>query len=244
MSGNRVNWYYGEAIDENTGRVVERVHKYSATSQYSNIIRFRPLRSGYQAFYPKLDLAALTEAFFPGDAARLDLLTLKTLIDYFTNACDRTSYLEAGGLLASTLTELIVAKYADEKGISDFMPEDEFNANVLPIIKDAIESTNLQKKIKDHVSTHLRGAYRNFFRYRLKALVDDFKLPLSWKEQGRLVNIRNTLVHQGTYPSSFDDGGWENDYRFTIWANFVAICRLIGYEGELPRYQQDHRIEI
>ena len=244
VSGNRVDWYYAEAIDEDTDSVVERVHKYSATSQYSNTLAFRPLRSGYQAFYPKLDLAALTEAFFRDEAARLDVLTLKTLIDYFTNACDRTSYLEAGGLLASTLTELIVAKYADAKGISDFMPEDEFNANVLPVIENAIESTNLEKDMKDKVSDHSKGAYRNTFRRRLKALVDDFKLPLSSKERNRLVNIRNTLVHQGTYPSYFDDGGWSNDYRFTIWANFVAICRLIGYEGELPRYQQGHGIEI
>ena len=58
------------------------------------------------------------------------------------------------------------------------------------------------------------------------------------------MNIRNNLVHEGTYPSSFGDGGWSNDYRFTIWINFIAICRLIGYEGNLPHYQEGHAIEV
>ena len=224
VSGNRVDWYYGEAIDENTDTVVERVHKYAATSSYSNTLSFRPLRSGYQASYPKLDLAALTQAFFHNGTSMLDVSTLKMLIDYFTDACGRTSYLESRGLLASTLTEIIVAKYADAKGVSVFMPEEDFNANVLPVIKDAIKSTVLRKDIKDHVSGQLRGAYRKSFGNRLKTLNDEFNLTLSWNERHRLVNIRNTLVHQGTYPSSFDDGGWSNDYRFTIWTNFIAIC--------------------
>ena len=223
---------------------MERVHKYAVTSSYSNTLRFRPLRNGYQAFYPKLDLAALTEAFFRNNASTLDLPTIKTLIGYFTNACDRTSYLEARGLLASTLTELIVAKYADAKGVSVFMPEEDFKANVLPIIKKAIESTNLQKDIKDHVSNQLRGAFRHSLGYRLKALADDFKLPLNGTERHRLVKIRNALVHRGTFPPPLDDSGWSDDYTFTIWTNFIAICRLIGYEGELPRYQKGHTIEV
>ena len=229
VSGNRVDWYYGEAINKDTDEVVERVHKYAVTGSYSNTLRFRPLRSGYQTFYPKLDLAALTQAFFRSNKPTLDLPTIKTLIDYFTNACDRTSYLEARGLLASTLTELIVAKYADAKGVSVFMPEEDFKANVLPIIKKAIESTNLQEDIKDHVSRQLLGAYRNSFGTRLKTLNDEFNLTLSWNERQRLVNIRNTLVHQGTFPPPLDGSGWSDYYRFTIWTNFIAICRLIGY---------------
>ena len=244
VSGNRVDWYYGEAIDKDTDEVVERVHKYAVTSSYSNTLRFRPLRSGYQAFYPKLDLAALTEAFFRNNASTLDLPTIKTLIGYFTNACDRTSYLEARGLLASTLTELIVAKYADAKGASVFSPEEDFKANVLPIIKKAIESTNLSKDIKDHVSNQLRGAFRHSLEYRLKALADDFKLPLNGTERHRLVKIRNALVHRGTFPPPLDGSGWSDDYTFTIWTNFIAICRLIGYEGELPLYDKDHTIEV
>ena len=239
-----MDWYYGEAIDKDTGEVVERVHKYAVTSSYSNTLRFRPLRSGYQVSYPKLDLTALIEAFFRNNASTLDLPTIKTLVGYFTNACDRTSYLEARGLLASTLTELIVAKYADAKGVSVFMPEEHFKANELHIMQKAIELTNLQKDMKTHVSNYLKGAFRRSLRCRLKALADDFELPLSSKDRDRLVKIRNTLVHDGTYPSSFDEGGWSDDYTFTIWTNFIAICRLIGYEGELPQYQKGYTIEV
>ena len=244
VSGNRVDWYYGEAIDKDTDEVVERVHNYAVTSSYSNTLRFRPLRSGYQAFPPKLDLAALTEAFFRNNASTLDLPTIKTLIGYFTNACDRTSYLEARGLLASTLTELIVAKYADAKGQSDFVAEKDFNANELLIMQKAIESIDLPEDLKKHVPNYLKGAFRRSFRCRLKALTKDFDLPLSKKGLGRLVHIRNELVHRGTFPPPLDGSGWSDDYRFTIWTNFIAICRLIGYEGELPQYQKGTVIEI
>lgn len=243
-SGNGVDWYYGEAFDGNTDEPMERVHKYTAMSPYSNTVRFRRLRAGQHALHPKLDLSELVEAFFNTPQPRLDRNTFKTLIDHFTHACGVTPYLEPSGLLASTLTELIVAKHADDKGLSDRIPQDKFKDEVLPALQTAIADTDLSKEIQEFALSSLKGVYRNTFRRRLKLLVDDFDLPLTAAQRDRIVNIRNDLVHRGVYPSEFYDGGWSNDYRFTIWTNLIALCRLIGYQGELPQYREGRQLEV
>ena len=64
---------------------------------------------------PKLNFLALAQSFLDDGDNVLDRNTLKEMINYFINACDETSYLEARGLLASTLLDLIVLKYASAK---------------------------------------------------------------------------------------------------------------------------------
>ena len=234
VTGNQVNWYYGEAIDENSVRPVERVHKYALTRPYSNTIRFRPLKSGMMSAIPKLSPHELTRAFFDDSGQSLDRAAVKALIDQFTMSCDETSYLESKGLLASTLTELIASKIAYANGVSDAIPHSNFVKETLPILSEAVENTQLPKEIKEHVKNQLQGAYRNTFRHKLRSLNDRLKLGLNRFEIARVVDVRNALVHEGTYRSDFDDGGWVNDYQFTTWVNFIALCRLLGYDGELP----------
>ena len=234
VTGNQVNWYYGEAIDEKSMRPVERVHKYALTRPYSNTIRFRPLESGMMSAVPKLSPSELARAFFGDSRQNLDQTAVKVLIDQFTMGCDETSYLESKGLLASSLTELIASKIANANGDSDAISHRNFVTETLPILREAVENTKLPKEIKEHVKNQLQGAYRNTFRHKLKSLNDRLELGLNSSEIGRVVDVRNSLVHEGTYRSNFDDGGWVNDYQFTTWVNFKAICRLLGYDGELP----------
>ncbi|MCY3802228.1 MAG: hypothetical protein OXG46_11700 [Chloroflexi bacterium] len=243
-TGNLINWYYGEAIDDRTQSAVERVHSYTTTSPYSNTIRFRPLKSGYESLVPKLSLDALTTAFFNDSAQCLDKATLNTLIGHFTNACDPSLSLEATGLLASTLAELIAAKYANAKGESETILQKHFKVAILPALRAAIKETALSQEIKDHVLDHLTGAYRSTFHDKLKSLNDDRNLGLKCSDLRRIVRLRNSLVHRGTYPSAFDCGGWLNDYQFLTWTNFIALCRLLGYEGELPEFLEGHPLEI
>ena len=234
VTGNQVNWYYGEAIDENSARPVERVHKYALTRPYSNTIRFRPLKSGMMSVVPKLSPDGLARAFFSVSGQSLYRAAVEALIDQFTMSCDETSYLESKGLLASTLTELIASKIAYASGDSDAISHSHFVEETLPILREAVDNTQLPKEIKNHVKNQLQGAYRNTFRHKLRWLNTRLKLGLSKSEIGRVVDVRNALVHEGTYTSDFDDGGWVNDYQFTTWVNFIALCRVLGYDGELP----------
>ena len=62
-TGNKVDWYYGEAFEVGTERVVERFHKDAVTGPFSNTVRFRRLRSGMVSAVPKLNFEALAESF-------------------------------------------------------------------------------------------------------------------------------------------------------------------------------------
>ena len=48
------------------------------------------------------------------------------------------------------------------------------------------------------------------------------------------VRIRNKSVHEGRLLSENKDN-WYGEYAFMIGLDFVAVCRLSGYDGELPQ---------
>lgn len=220
-TGNKVDWYFGEVLSDSDGEAVERLHKLAVTGRYS---RANLKNEGL--------LRELIETCLEPGVARFDRSTLRLLIDYFVDACDETSYLEARGLLASTLVELVSAKYARANGAENAIPKSDFYDQVLPALEESIEETNIREDWRKHISTRLQGAYRQSFRKRLRLLSDDLDLPLNSQIRGRVVDIRNELVHEATFPSNRDK--WLNDYQLLVWVDFIAICRLLGYKGSLP----------
>ena len=203
-TGNKVDWYYGEALETNTGRCVERFHKDAITGPFSNTIRFRRLPSGWTSgAVPKLNFVALAESFLDSDKQLLDRSVLKELVNYFVNACDETSYLEARGLLASTLSDLIVLKYLKKKEAQNVIGEKEFKKHMLPVFEKAIKSVDLPKScshLRSRAIEQLQGAFRRSFKNRLELLTEGLNLPLENTTLSEAVRIRNKLVHEGTYP--------------------------------------------
>ena len=244
VTGNLVAWYYGEAADDTSEITVERIHQYAVSSPSSNTLNFRPLNSRSQSAIPKLNLQDLTEAFFRKSGHVLDNNTLNPLINQFTNTCDQTSYLESRGLLASTLTELLASKLAYQREKTDFIPQEAYESEILPTLKAAIGDTDLSPGNTDHINNYLRGAYRTSFRQKLKDLNECLVLGLKSKDIGRIVDVRNALVHEGTYRSTLQEGGWLEDYRFLTLVNFSALCKLLGYTGELPQFYQGRPLEV
>lgn len=233
LTGNRISWYSGDAIDENSGNTVERIHNNCITAPYSNTIRFAPLRAGYISGIPKVNFPELAEAFYHQQGHYTDARTLRNLIDYFSNACDDLAYLEIRGLMASTLNELLVTTYARSTGRTEIIEESEFSGRVLPSVRSALREIDLSPQMREQLAISLQGAYRTTFRQRLRQLVDDGKIDLESADLGRIVRIRNSLVHDGTYPSQ-ERKLWLNDYLSMMWTNFAILCRLLGYEGQLP----------
>ena len=244
VTGNAVAWYYGEAVDERTETPVERIHQQAYTRPYSNRLRFRPLWKGYQSLVPKVDLQALTEAFFTEPKNVLDEDSLKALIDQFTNTCDETSYLEMQGLLTSALTELLTTKLAYKQGRSETIPKDEYDAEKLPLLEEAIDNTDWSDIAKKHLKDHIKGAYRASFRQKLRSLNQSLQLGLKRRDIKRIVDARNALVHEGTFRSTSGDEDELDDCRFSTWVNFRALCRLLGYEGELPTFDAGRALEV
>ena len=248
VTGNRVAWYYGEAPEVSTGTLVERFHKAAVTGPFSNTVRFRPLRRGMSSVTPKLNFEALAESFLDGDKLVLKQNTLKELINYFVNACDETSYLEARGILASTLTELIVAKYTGTKKAQNVIEKDEFKKGALRDFQKAIKSVVLTGPSKDELGTRarelLQSAYRRSFGKRLELLTKELKLPLDVNARREAVKIRNELVHEGRYFSANGDDYGYSQYKLMIWMNLVALCRLTGYEGDLPWLTESNQLDV
>ena len=243
-TGNLVTWYYGEVFDERQERPVERIHQQAHTRPYSNTIKFRPLRRGQQSAFPKVNLQELTESFFNEPNNILDKGSLKALINQFTNTCDQTNYLEIKGLLAATLTDLLASKLAHQRGTSETIPKAEYKAVHLPLLKEFIEKTDWPSFVKQKLKDSLRGVYRASFRRRLRELNKFLGMRLRESHISRIVEARNTLVHEVKYKSTFEELSWVDEYRFVTWTNLCALYRLTGYQGELPIFEQNPQLEV
>ena len=248
ITGNVVNWYYGNALDDISGRILEGVYKFAVTAPYSRTVVFSPLRTVWlwneRSFVSKVDFARLAEAFFTPRDAGLDGPTLKSLIDQFTSACNDVEYMEMRGLMASSLTEFLVAKYSEMREFSEVVPRRDFNRNLLPVLQSGIGDLDLPEEFQEHVLQYIRGAYRRSFYPRLERVASELDLPLEAKDCRWIVKTRNSLVHRGTYASNSEDGGWTRDYMLITWTNFSILCRLHGYEGFLPDRRPDGPLEI
>ena len=239
VTGNQVNWYYGEALRAADREPVERLHQYTGISPYSNIFQFRHLRKGMVSLVPKVSLSDLTLAFFDEKGHSIDKETLNIFINQFTNATSSTPFLESAGLIASTLMDLIVSKYASAKNMSEICPEATYVAQYLPALKQAIKSASVPQDIGEQAALHSMGSFRYTFRQKFKFLRDELGLPLCDRDIGRIVKTRNLLVHQGTFGSNP-----RGDYDFLIWTILMSLCRLCGYIGDLPIYRNDIRLEV
>ena len=252
VTGNGVDWYYGEALDDRTGAPAERIHQFAVNGPYSDTIDFSLLPEGYDTTDWRLNLEGLAQAFLNDVGHVLDIGSTRELINYFVNACDRSIYLEPRGLIASTLTELITAKYAHAKGLAELIEQEVFDEKGLPALREAIKNTQQPKEIppttweelQESASGQVQGAFRKSFRQRLRLLNEHLSLGLDSTQLHQLVGIRNDLVHRGTYSTVYEDGGWLNDYRLAIWVDFMALCRLSGYDGDFPRFRKNRPLQV
>ena len=244
VTGNLVDWYYGETYVCAEQEPVERVHRYTTPTSYSNTIRFEHKRSGYMYLHPKLDICELATAYFDQSGYKLSAKELKTLTNQFTTACGDSDFFESSGLLASTLTELIVSRVATANQTSNIISKRNYESRILPALKEAVSNLDLAKEERLSILQHIAGAYRKSFRHKLEALRDECELPLTDSDIGLIVRTRNALVHRGTFHSNAEDGGWGNDYGIMVWTNLIALCRLLGYTGELPERRDGRPIVV
>ena len=108
-----------------------------------------------------------------------------------------------------------------------------------PVVLLIPQMGTLTKVINDF-PPRLEGSDRGYAQH----LSEELAPNLNSKERGRLVDLRNSLVHNGTYPSNYSEGGWDDDYQFAIWVDFIALCRLAGYDGTLPIYRVNRRLQV
>ena len=244
VTGNSVQWYYGEASLDGSDRPVARIHQQTRARPYSSTIRLRPPKRGQQFLVPKLDLQTLTDAYLDESNHILNKAKLKELIDQFTNTCDETSFLEMRGLLAATLTDMLSSKFAYYRGNSELVPKDQFDSIHFPALKATIDSAKWPRRIKGDLKRFLQGGYRTGFLKRLGGMNKDLKIGLKDPEIKHIVTLRDSLVHEGTFNSKYEEGNWLQDYELMTWINLCTLCRMTGYTGQLPKFSRGHSIEV
>lgn len=243
VTGNEVSWYYGEARDT-SDQPVARIHNYSSPMPYSNTVRLRHVDRVARSLIQKLDLAELVTAFFDQTDWILDKATIEKLVNQFTNATNTTPYLESSALLASTLTEMIASTFASARDESNMITRELYVNNIRPMLEDAIRNTGLSDEIQLHLRQSLAGVRRRSFGDKIRLLCDELIVPLSEDDIGRIVKIRNELVHRGTFPSVSEGSNWLSEYNFIIWADLILLCRLMGYGGHFTKQLNSDQIEV
>ena len=220
-SGNKLDWIYGEGCLY-TGSPSERLHNFSIIGGYSATALFGWFRPSFP------ELAALD---FPRQVRVLSCQNLRGHIDGFVDACRTSQFRETKGIAAATLLDALAAQHAAAQGKSEIIPVDDFNQNVLPALKNAIKDADLQTDIKDQLEAKLQDMQRTSMRRKVKFLSDKLQLCMNSRLRGRVVDVRNELVHEGGFP---DNERGLADCNLLLWMDFAILCRLVGYQGELP----------
>lgn len=229
-SGNKLDWIYGEGLDDSFDNPVEVLHKNPVVGNFSNTF----LSLGWQ-----IDLRELVQAFFSTGDKPLDLQTIKEFINYFVDCCAVGPYFEIKALSAATLLDALTLKYAVAIGKETILEEADFKSEVLPKLKEAIDSISFEEAVKgdvkDQLKDNLQGLYRTSFRQHLKLVNSELSLQMNSKLIDRVKRTRDKLVHEGRFSSKSTtrEDRWA-DYSCLLWTDFSALCRLVGYNGKLP----------
>ena len=114
-TGVSVDWCLAEGLRPGLEEGVECIHRAGTTGprsvDFSKLIPFLRFSAISEAYF-----SAISEAFQKNNDPVFKRSTIREFIDIFVAACDGRTALELRGLLASTLIDSIVNKYAARKG--------------------------------------------------------------------------------------------------------------------------------
>lgn len=215
-SGNALDWIYGEGC-LHLGSPSEILHNFSIVGDYSDTALFGWFRPS---------LSELVES--------ASVRNRRGQIDGFVDACRTSQFRETKGIAAATLLDALAAQYAKGQGKDKIMPRNAFKRDVQSALYKAIDDISVPS-VSDHIKCQLKsfvlGGYRSNMRERVELLSDELSVCMSDDLKSRVIKVRNELVHEGRFP---DNERSEADCNLLLWMNFVVLCRLVGYQGQLP----------
>jgi hypothetical protein len=221
-SGNKLDWVYGEALDDNCTNVIEVIHKDAITGEFSNIFISQRWNLPFTDFATSY---FSNDGFLSSDESR-------KFVSYFIDCCSTRPYLEIRALSTATLLDTLTLKYALHMHNDEIIDKKLFESIVLPELKKKIDGIPLADKKRLPLKNNLVGIYRSSFRQRLKSINAYYNLRLSSDVLGKIVNVRNDLVHKGVLQGKTGKDKFKN-YRLLLWTDFSILCRLLGYQGAL-----------
>ncbi len=231
-SGNKLNWLYGKGYDYG-GRLSETLHQSPVIGGYSEVM-FRYGWSTHLSGHPSVTPCELAASDFPRQVRVLCDQNIREHIDGFVDACRASQFRETQGIAAATLLDALAAQYAEARGKGTIMSRSAFKKHVQPALHKAIDDISVPS-VSDHMKCQIKsfvlGGYRSNMRNRVDLLSDKLKLCMNDGLKSRVIKVRNDLVHKGGFP---DNKRSETDRNLLLWMNFVVLCRLVGYQGQLP----------
>jgi len=207
--GRGIAWAYREALDE-SGRVVEAVHGDAITKPWNSI-----------ELVPAARMESFVASTYSNFRAAFERWGLRNAILAYTDAKLETDFLESRALKTVVVMEFLRESYLRNVGKEFLIAEDEFEARLgelqarmRPILEElfqpkqreseriseqSAEEQEVMRTAIEAMLRNLRGINRPSFRATLRAMCDEIGLPVSSKERGRFVDIRDSLVHRMTF---------------------------------------------
>ena len=220
-SGNKLNWIYGEGYTHR-GNPSEVLHQSPILGDYSNTTLF---------FGLSVSLCELMEKVPISQEGALNARNIREHIDGFVDACKTSQSWETSAIAAATLLDALAAQYAESQGKDKVMSRNAFRRDVQPPLHKAIDDTSLSEDIKCQLKSFVLGGYRTNMRNRVDLLSNELSLCMSDEAKSRVIKVRNALVHEGRF---LDKDSSQVDCNLLLWMDFAILCRLVGYQGELP----------
>ena len=223
-SGTKTDWIRAEGLDDSGEQAVEILHKHGTVGTRPHSIASLGWR---------VDLSEFVRAFFADGDGVLPEREVRNLISYFVDAWAEGPYLEVRGLAAATLLDALTAKVAVSHNKQDAISEKQFNEDVLPLLRSAIDTTKLSEGVRGQLKSNAQGMFRASFRRRLNLLNTELDLGMTKSFSDRIIRSRDSLVHEGRFAAIRGMQNWD-EYRSIVWTDWTALCRLIGYGLPLP----------
>jgi len=184
---------------------------------------------------------AFVEAAFPRVAEVNDLWNLHAVVTTLTDAKSEGDCLESRALKLAVCIEMLRARFLDRQDRLAILDTEAFNS-ALPEIRKRLRGV-LQEVLGETnglalelMANNAAGMNHYPFRRALREMCEEVGLNLSSARRGLLVNLRNTLVHEGRLDP--ERGGFWS--QFKTLSDFVGdfLLAAFGFDGTNGEVQQ------
>lgn len=165
----------------------------------------------------------------------------RAYIRQYLEACARGPLLEARGLSAAILLDVMTNDFARTSRTADVVDEEVWLEHVYPNLTSALDSAlqslpdglTVEQSDQSSRRSYLKYGYRRSFKQKLRRLLNELDITLSGSELQDLVDYRDSLVHNGVFKSEIGTGRL-SEYSFLLWMGYVILLRMAGFDGNLP----------
>jgi hypothetical protein len=219
--GTKVNWIYYDGYDGNLDKVLS-YHRNSITRQYTSSSLIDPDN-------PQ-ETASFLEQVYGSYQTNKELFSLDKAIEAYLDAKAEGVYLETRALQAVIVLEFLKSKYATKKDIELILKTCQFKKirqSIGQTLNELSKEMSLSENTLKEIVFKIGELNRRRFRAILVTMFEELEINLTQDELSRLINIRNSLVHNASF---FTKEYWK-EYTFLISIIDRTFLKILNYQG-------------